>query len=142
MSVKQILRQKGSQIFSIEPDQTVLEVSKILGEKRIGAILVMQGKSLEGIISERDIIRGLSIRGGEVLADPVETLMTRSVITCASTDSVHDLMEMMTARRIRHVPVVEDGEVQGMISIGDVVKERISETEQEAEALKNYIASA
>lgn len=142
MTVNQILRQKGNQIISISEDQTVLEVSKLLGERRVGAVLVMNGDKLAGILSERDIIRGLSIRGGQVLDDKIDTLMTRSVVTCAGTDSVNDLMEMMTERRIRHVPVQEDGKVIGVISIGDVVKERISQSENEAEALKQYIASA
>lgn len=142
MTVNQILRDKGGHIISIQETDTVLDVSKLLGEKRIGAVLVMNGDSLCGIISERDIIRGLSIRGGEVLNDTVDSLMTRSVVTCHVSDSVHSLMEMMTERRIRHVPVQEDGKIVGVVSIGDVVKVRISETEHEAEALKQYIASA
>ncbi|WND01701.1 CBS domain-containing protein [Temperatibacter marinus] len=142
MTVKQILREKGNQIISIAEDDSVLDVSKLLGERRVGAVLVMKGDTLAGIISERDIIRGLSIRGGDVLGDKVESLMTRSVVTCTGTDSIHDLMEMMTERRIRHVPVEEEGKIIGVISIGDVVKERISETEHEAEALKQYITSA
>lgn len=142
MTVNQILRQKGDNIISISEDKTVLEVSRILGERRIGAILVMDGDEIKGIISERDVIRGLSIRGGAVLEEAVESLMTRSVVTCKVSDSLTDLMAIMTERRIRHVPVVDEGKVVGVISIGDVVKERISETEHEAEALKNYIASA
>lgn len=142
MTVNTILRHKGNQIYSISDDQTVLEVARILGEKRVGAILVMKGDNLMGIISERDIIRGLSIRGGDVLMETVDSLMTRAVVTCKPTDSINALMGMMTERRIRHVPVMEDGKVIGMMSIGDVVKARMTETENEAEALKQYITSA
>lgn len=142
MNVGKILEAKGSEIIALEDTCTVLEVAKLLGERRIGAIPIMRGDKLCGIISERDVVRGLAIRGGGVLADGVSTLMTKSVVTCSMDDSVQQLMVMMTERRIRHVPVVEDGHVKGMISIGDVVKERMQETEQEAEALKAYISSA
>lgn len=141
MNVGKILEAKGSEIIALEETCTVLEVAKLLGERRIGAIPIMRGKKLCGIISERDVVRGLAIRGGEVLADGVDSLMTKSVFTCSMSDNVQQIMAMMTERRIRHVPVVEDGEVKGMISIGDVVKERMQETEQEAEALKAYIAT-
>ncbi len=142
MNVGKILESKGSEIIALEDDCTVLEVAKLLGERRIGAIPIMKNKKLCGIISERDVVRGLAIRGGAVLADGVSTLMTKAVITCKMDDSVQQLMVMMTERRIRHVPVVEGGALKGMISIGDVVKERMQETEQEAEALKAYISSA
>lgn len=142
MNVGKILESKGNEIIALEDSCTVLEVAKLLGERRIGAIPIMRNKELCGIISERDVVRGLAIRGGAVLADGVATLMTKSVITCGVNDTVQDLMVMMTERRIRHVPVVDGGEVKGMISIGDVVKERMQETEQEAEALKAYITSA
>ena len=141
MNVGKILEAKGSEIIALEETCTVLEVAKLLGERRIGAIPIMRGKKLCGIISERDVVRGLAIRGGEVLADGVDSLMTKSVFTCSMSDNLQQIMAMMTERRIRHLPVVEDGEVKGMISIGDVVKERMQETEQEAEALKAYIAT-
>ncbi len=141
MNVGKILEAKGSEIIALEETSTVLEVAKLLGERRIGAIPIMRGKKLCGIISERDVVRGLAIRGGEVLADGVDSLMTKSVFTCTTDDNVQQIMAMMTERRIRHVPVVEDGELKGMVSIGDVVKERMQETEQEAEALKAYIAT-
>lgn len=142
MNVGKILETKGSEIIALEDSCTVLEVAKLLGERRIGAIPIMKKNKLCGIISERDVVRGLAIRGGAVLADGVATLMTKSVITCGLQDSVQQLMVMMTERRIRHVPVMHEGELKGMISIGDVVKERMQETEQEAEALKAYINSA
>lgn len=142
MNVSKILNTKGSDIISVETGCTVLDVAKLLGERRIGAVPVLKGSRLAGIISERDIMRGLAIRGGGVLADDVASLMTKSVFTCSADDSVQQLMSMMTERRIRHIPVVDGDELIGMISIGDVVKERMQETEQEAAALKDYIASA
>jgi len=142
MNVSKILETKGSEIILVEIGSTVLEVAKLLGERRIGAVPVMDGKKLAGIMSERDIMRGLAIRGGGVLADDVDSLMTKSVFTCGVNDSVQQLMTMMTERRIRHIPVVEEDELVGMVSIGDVVKERMQETEMEAAALKDYIATA
>lgn len=142
MNVSKILETKGSEIISVDVGCTVLDVAKLLGERRIGAVPVMQGSKLAGIISERDIMRGLAIRGGGVLADDVDSLMTKSVFTCSANSSVQELMTMMTERRIRHIPVVDGDELVGMISIGDVVKERMQETELEAAALKDYIASA
>jgi CBS domain-containing protein len=142
MNVGKILESKDSEIIALEDSSTVLEVAKLLGERRIGAIPIMRAGKLCGIISERDVVRGLAIRGGAVLNDGVASLMTKSVITCGVDDSVQQLMVMMTERRIRHVPVLDKGTLKGMISIGDVVNERIQETEQEAEALKAYITSA
>ncbi|WP_417451964.1 CBS domain-containing protein [Kordiimonas sp.] len=142
MKVGQILDRKGHDVIAQEVGCTVLEVAKLLGERRIGAVPVLEKGKLAGIISERDIMRGLAIRGGGVLIDDISTLMTKSVFTCTSDDTVQHLMGMMTERRIRHVPVLQEGKLVGMISIGDVVKERMQETEQEAEALKEYIASA
>ena len=142
MNVGKILEAKGSELISLEESASVLDVAKLLGERRIGAIPIMKKGKLCGIISERDVVRGLAIRGGDVLNDGVNTLMTKSVFTCTTSESVGEIMTMMTERRIRHVPVVEDGKLLGMISIGDVVKERMEETQQEAEALKAYIATA
>lgn len=142
MNVSKILESKGADIISVSVGSTVLEVSKLLGERRIGAVPVMDGKRLAGIISERDVMRGLAIRGGGVLADGVDSLMTKSVFTCGPDATIQDLMTMMTDRRIRHIPVMDGEQIIGMISIGDVVKERMQETEKEAEALKEYIASA
>jgi CBS domain-containing protein len=142
MNVGKILENKDSEIIALDESSSVMEVAKLLGERRIGAIPITKGKKLCGIISERDVVRGLAIRGGDVLDDNVKTLMTTSVVTCTTSESVQQLMVMMTERRIRHVPVIEKSTIIGMISIGDVVKERIQETEKEAEALKEYIASA
>lgn len=142
MNVSRILETKGSSVISLDVDCTVLDVAKLLGERRIGAVPILSSGKLAGIISERDIMRGLAIRGGSVLADPVDSLMTKSVFTCSGDDSVAHLMEMMTQRRIRHIPVLDDERVVGIISIGDVVKEQMEETQQEAEALKEYISTA
>lgn len=141
MNVGSILSTKADEIISVEESASVLEVSKLLGERRIGAVPVTKGEKLCGIISERDVVRGLAIRGGAVLADGVETLMTKSVVTCSAEDSVHTITQMMTERRIRHVPVMDGSALIGMVSIGDVVKVRMEETEKEAEALKAYIAT-
>jgi len=140
MNVGQILSQKGSDIIAMERGCTVMEVAKLLGERRIGAIPIVDGGTICGIMSERDVVRGIAIRGGGVLADDVSTLMTKSVFTCSKDDTVYDLMKMMTERRIRHVPVVDKDKLIGMISIGDVVKHRMEQAAAENEALKDYIA--
>tara|TARA_R110002096_G_scaffold161016_1_gene327460 strand:+ start:1431 stop:1859 length:429 start_codon:yes stop_codon:yes gene_type:complete len=142
MNVSKILEYKGSEIISLNVGCDVLEVAKLLGTRRIGAIPIMSGDELAGIISERDVMRGLAIKGGDVLSDKVETLMTKSVFTCNKTDTIQHLMTIMTERRIRHIPVLDEGRLIAMISIGDVVKERMQEAEQEADALKEYISMA
>ncbi len=141
MLVSHILRGKDSEIITASSDDSVEDVAKTLGERRIGALLVMEGGTMVGIISERDIVRGIAIRGQGVLADSVQSLMTKSVVTCASSESINSVMATMTERRIRHVPVMDDDQLVGIITIGDVVKERISEAEHEAQALKDYIAT-
>ncbi|MCJ9427446.1 CBS domain-containing protein [Kordiimonas marina] len=142
MNVGHILDIKKQALVALDLGASVLDVAKMLGERRIGALPVIDGGQLVGIISERDIVRGLAIRGGGVLAENIEALMTKAVFTCSQEDTVQFVMAMMTERRIRHVPVLEAGKVVGMISIGDVVKVRVEETEKEAEALKEYIATA
>ena len=142
MNVSKILEYKGSEIISLNVGCDVLEVAKLLGTRRIGAIPIMSGDELAGIISERDVMRGLAIKGGDVLSDKVETRMTKSVFTCNKTDTIQHLMTIMTERRIRHIPVLDEGRLIAMISIGDVVKERMQEAEQEADALKEYISMA
>ncbi len=142
MNVSKILEHKGSDIISLNVGCDVLEVAKLLGTRRIGAIPIMSGGELAGIISERDVMRGLAIKGGDVLSDKVETLMTKSVFTCSKNDTVQHLMTVMTERRIRHIPVLDEGRLIAMISIGDIVKERMQEAEQEADALKEYISMA
>ncbi len=142
MTVHAILESKGHQIISVTPDATVADAVKVLGDKRIGAILVMNGSVIEGILSERDVVRVLADRGGSILNEPVSKVMTRKVVTCGRTETVSGLMEKMTQGKFRHLPVVDEGRVIGIISIGDVVKSRVMEYEQEQEALRDYIKTA
>lgn len=142
MTVRQILNSKSiSDILTITPDATIADAAKILSEKRIGALVVSRdGKSLDGMLSERDIVRELGRRGTHCMADKVSDLMTSEVITVAPGDVVVTALEKMTAGRFRHLPVVEDGVMIGVISIGDVVKDRIDEVERENTALTDMIA--
>jgi CBS domain-containing protein len=142
MTVRSILDSKGHQVLSVEPDAKLATAIKILGEKKIGAVLVMSQGHMEGILSERDIVRVLSERGAAALEEPVSGVMTRKVVSCRQSDTVAGLMEMMTLGKFRHLPVVEDGKVVGLISIGDIVKRPVQEYEAEQEALQNYIKTA
>jgi CBS domain-containing protein len=142
MTVRSILNTKGHQIMSVAPDAKLAAAVKLLGEKKIGAVLVMDQGRLEGILSERDIVRVLGERGAGVLEEPVSQVMTRKVVSCKETDTVAELMEMMTTGKFRHLPVVENGRVVGLISIGDIVKWRVREYESEQEALRDYIKTA
>ena len=143
MTVRAILDTKGHQILSVEPDAKLSAAVKILSERRIGAVLVMSNNErIEGILSERDIVRVIGERGAAVLDEPVSAVMTRKVVCCRQTDTVGAIMEKMTAGKFRHLPVLEGGEIVGLISIGDVVKWRVKEFESEQEALQNYIKTA
>jgi CBS domain-containing protein len=142
MTVRSILDTKGHQIQSIDPGAKLSAAIKILGERKIGAVLVMDQEHLEGILSERDIVRVLAERGARVLEEPVSSVMTRKVVSCRESDTVSGIMEMMTIGKFRHLPVVEDGKVVGLISIGDIVKRRVQEYEAEQEALRDYIKTA
>ena len=142
MTVRAILDTKGHQILSVEPDAKLSAAVKILGERKIGAVLVMSQGRLEGILSERDIVRVLGERGAGVLEEPVAQVMTRKVVTCKETDTVAELMEIMTTGKFRHLPVLENSKVVGLISIGDIVKWRVREYESEQEALRDYIKTA
>jgi CBS domain-containing protein len=142
MTIRSILNNKGHQIVSVEPDAKLAIAVKTLGERKIGAVLVMNQGRLEGILSERDIVRVLGERGAGVLEEPVSQVMTRKVVTCKETDTVAELMEMMTTGKFRHLPVVDSGKVVGLISIGDIVKRRVQEYETEQEALRDYIKTA
>jgi CBS domain-containing protein len=142
MTVRSILDSKGHQVLSVEPDAKLAAAVDILGGKKIGAVLVMSQGRMEGILSERDIVRVLSELGAAVLEEPVSGVMTRKVVSCRQSDTVAGIMEMMTLGKFRHLPVVEDGKVVGLISIGDIVKRRVQEYETEQEALQNYIKSA
>lgn len=142
MTVRSILNTKGHQIMSVEPDAKLTAAVKLLGEKKIGAVLVMNEGRLEGILSERDIVRVLGERGAGVLEEPISEVMTRKVVTCKETDTVAELMETMTSGKFRHLPVLDNGKVVGLISIGDIVKRRVQEYESEQEALRDYIKTA
>src|SRR5437763_17193850 len=142
MTVRAILDTKGHQIQSVEPDSKLSAVVKTLGERKIGALLVMEAGRIEGILSERDIVRVLGERGAGVLDEPVSAVMTRRVVSCKASDTVSAIMEMMTLGKFRHLPVVEEGKVVGLISIGDIVKRRVEEFEREQEALRDYIKTA
>jgi CBS domain-containing protein len=142
MTVRAILDTKGHQIQSVEPDARLSAAIKILADRKIGAVLVMSKGRIEGILSERDIVRVLGDRGASVLEEPVSAVMTRKVISCRQSDTVAAIMEMMTLGKFRHLPVVEEGMVVGLISIGDIVKWRVHEFEMEQEALQNYIKTA
>ena len=142
MLVKSILADKGSAVATVAPTDTIASVASLLAEKRYGAVVVADGeKHVAGILSERDIVRGVAEKGAAALDGPVSSLMTTNVFTCSPEDTVDTLMEMMTARRIRHLPVVENEALVGIISIGDVVKRKIEEAEKEAESLREYIAT-
>jgi CBS domain-containing protein len=142
MTVRAILDTKGHQIESVEPDARLSSAIKTLAERRIGAVLVISQGGIEGILSERDIVRVLGERGAAVLDEPVSAVMTRKVVSCRQADTVAAIMEMMTSGKFRHLPVVEDGRVVGLISIGDIVKWRVREYEAEQEALREYIKTA
>jgi CBS domain-containing protein len=142
MTVRAILDTKGHDILSVEPDAKLAAAIKILAERKIGAVLVMSNGHIEGILSERDIVRVLGERGAGVLDEPVSAVMTRKVISCKQSDTVGAIMEMMTLGKFRHLPVVEGDKVVGLISIGDIVKWRVWEYEMEQEALQNYIKTA
>jgi CBS domain-containing protein len=140
MHVAAVLKRKGNHVVSIGPDRTVGDAVKMLADHRIGAVLVMEGDRVAGILSERDVIRGVAGHGPAVLGHRIETLMTRDVLHCRPGDTIAELMAVMTERRVRHLPVIADGRVAGIVSIGDVVKQRLDETELEVETLRSYVA--
>ena len=142
MLVSHILREKGRDVLAISPGATLAEAARVLTKHRIGALIVRdQDGALSGIISERDVVRAVAEEGAAALAFTVDSRMTRDVATCAQTDTIEEIMETMTRCRFRHLPVVEEDSVVGIISIGDVVKMRIAEALREAQALKEYIAT-
>ncbi|MBI4920381.1 MAG: CBS domain-containing protein [Devosia nanyangense] len=141
MQVETILQSKGRAVTTVSTRATIAEAVDLLNTQRIGAVVVMDGTKVVGILSERDIVRHLGKDWASLATRPVSEVMTRNVVITSSKASIADLMERMTEHRIRHIPVVEAGELVGIVSIGDVVKRKIEETEQEAIALKEYIAS-
>ena len=143
MQVRHILSGKGAEIVTARPDSTIAEAAKLLKEKNIGAIVVTtEGGGIAGILSERDIVRGLPEHGADLLALKVKDRMTAEVTTCTLDDRLDDVMVLMTQGRFRHLPIVEEGRLTGIISIGDVVKCRLEELESETSTLRQYIAGS
>jgi CBS domain-containing protein len=141
MNVSHILAQKGRHIEAVSPELTISEAILLLASKRIGAVIVLQsGGGLAGILSERDIVRAM-VAGARALEDRVRDHMTERVITCTSDTSVADVMDLMTRGRFRHVPVVDGGQMVGIVSIGDIVKHRLADIEAEKSAIIAYIAA-
>jgi CBS domain-containing protein len=140
MDVAAILKQKGRAVTTATPIMTLMEVANKLAAKRIGAIVIVAARGeVAGIISERDIIRALSLVGPDCLTQPVWQSMTKKVVTCQETDTLEEVMAMMTARRFRHLPVMADDALVGIISIGDTVKHHVVEVEMETTAMREYI---
>jgi CBS domain-containing protein len=140
MLVSQILKSKAGGVVTIDPKASLRDAVELLAARRIGAVVASpDGKRVAGILSERDIVRELGKRGTECLEDKVEKLMTRQIYGCAPTDSADQVLRVMTDRRFRHMPVMEEGEMIGLISIGDVVAARLSELEHEKDALTGMI---
>ena len=143
MTVSIILAGKGRDVVTIEPSASLAEAIKVLADKRIGAALILGADHrIAGIISERDIVRALAERGAAVLGEPVSQTMTRKVETCNENETVVTIMERMTAGKFRHMPVVDQGRLVGVVSIGDIVKHRVHEMERESVAMRDYIMTA
>lgn len=139
MLVAQILKTKGAAMIDIERHRSVRDAAQLMAKHNIGAVVVRDATGVCGILSERDVTRGIAKHGAMVADAAVESLMTADIVTCAPTDKSDRLMDLMTERRIRHLPVSTGGEIIGMISIGDIVKARLGELQQEAEAMQTYI---
>ena len=143
MRITDVLRVKGTRIVTVTPDTTVRQLLAVLAEHGIGAVIVSaDGTSVDGIASERDIVRAFAKRGAAAMSEPVTAIYTAEVHTVTPETQIEEVMRMMTERRVRHAPVVLDGGLRGIVSIGDVVKNRIDELETERAALTDYITSA
>lgn len=143
MTVSIILAAKGRNVVSVEPNATLSSAVALLAEKRIGAVAVLGVDSrIVGILSERDIVRALAERGAAALDAPVSQIMTRKVSTCTEAETIPSIMERMTEGKFRHVPVVDQGRLVGIVSIGDVVKHRLQQMESDSAAMRNYILTA
>jgi CBS domain-containing protein len=143
MTVKAILERKGHDVFTLGPNEKLSEAVRILAEHRIGALVVTNGdRRIAGILSERDIVRVIAKEGPAVLDQPIRQAMTAKVTSCSEHNTVNEVMEIMTRGRFRHLPVEKSGQLDGIISIGDVVKRRIEDVEREAEEIRQYIATA
>ena len=140
MYVEDILKVKGADVITTAPGETVGATVRLLNVRRIGAVLVRDSAgNLAGLVSERDIIRAIAVNGERALEMLVRDVMTSEVVTCRPTDTISEVMKVMTVRRFRHLPVVEGGELKGIISIGDVVKHRLEESEMETRVLRDYV---
>ncbi len=143
MTVKAILEQKGHDVFTMGPNEKLANAISILAEHRIGALVIINGdRQIVGILSERDIVRVIAKEGAVALDHTVRSVMTPKVKICNENHTVSEVMEIMTRGRFRHLPVEKDGQLNGIISIGDVVKRRIEDAERESEEIKAYIATA
>ncbi len=143
MHISDILNAKGTEVIATGPAETVAATARLLNYQRIGAVLVRDAKdNVVGVISERDIIRGIAVNGARALDMEVRELMTREVVSCKPTDTISEVMRVMTTRRFRHLPVMEDGTLKGMISVGDVVKYRLDESELETRVLRDYVIAS
>jgi CBS domain-containing protein len=141
MTVQHILDRKGSSVATLPPDATIAKAAKLLRQKKIGAVVISpDGRKIAGILSERDITHGLDEHGTSLADLTVEQLMTAKTFTCGPGDSVEAVMQLMTDHRVRHVPVVRNGNLAGIVSIGDIVKNRLEHLQHETEALQDYIA--
>ncbi len=140
MHVSDILKHKGADVVTRRPEDSVLSIARLLSAKRIGAIVIVDGRgAVAGIISERDIVHAIAVKGDRALEIPARDVMTRDVISCTANDIITAVMKTMTNRRVRHVPVIEDGKLKGMVSIGDIVKNRLDESELETRVLRDYV---
>ena len=142
MTVATILKTKGSKVHTIHSDVSVEEATRQLRELHVGALVATNdGGNIAGVFSERDLVRAVTTDGATALSQPISSFMTRAVVTVSPSDTMDDIMASMTSRRIRHLPVVDEGKLIGIISIGDIVKAKIAESEFEAKALKEYISA-
>ena len=142
MTVARIINEKGRDVVTVTARTTLAEIATTLSERRIGAVVVMEKDAINGIISERDIVRAVAKHGGDGLTMLAADWMTANVVTCDLEDTINDVMQKMTTGRFRHLPVVKHGKLAGIISIGDVVKRRIEDVEREADQIREYIATA
>ena len=142
MTVARIIKDKGSSVVTTSAKATLADIAATLSEKRIGAVVIVEKDAIKGIVSERDIVRAVARHGGAGLAMSAAEWMTAKVVTCKPADTINDVMQKMTSGRFRHLPVVENGKLAGIISIGDVVKKRIEDVEREADQIREYIATA
>jgi CBS domain-containing protein len=142
MTVETILAQKGRAVATIDPDRTLSEAARELSTRRIGAIVIVDGgMAVLGILSERDIVRALAKGGHAALDEPVRQHMTGRVVTCKGEAGINEVMQLMTDGKFRHIPVVDGGRLAGIVSIGDIVKQRLADIEAESQALREYIAT-